>query len=79
MDIKVGETYTSRLVLLTEHRIGRGLHSFAFLSDVIAKFGDNRYKIAECTIPKGSNYYIGEFAGIASLASDTIKYNKIIR
>jgi len=34
--------------------------------------------IAECIIPKGSTYYVGDFMGSKSYASDCLKYIKII-
>lgn len=81
--ILIGETYTSRLKkdggFFEKAHIHEGLHSFKHKSDAqyyASLFFD--HVVAECIIPAGSTYYIGEFGGISSYASDKLKYIKII-
>ena len=71
--VKIGETYKSKLIL-NDDDVRIGLHSYIKKPE----FSDC-YNIVECVIPKGSKYFIGDFKGIKnSIASDTLKYIKII-
>lgn len=75
--VMIGETYTSELIRSLDNTVSIGLHSFVDF-DLAAE--NNDYIIAECIIPKGSKYYIGDFEGVKdSIASDTLKYVKIVR
>jgi hypothetical protein len=78
-EIKIGETYKSKLIrygLLIED----GIHSIKNLEDAnhFAISVKNRI-VAKCIIPKGSEYYVGEYDdGYVSYASDTLKYVEIL-
>jgi hypothetical protein len=72
-EVKVGETYYSAIEMY-EDTIERALHSYAMYPDV-----SSSYIIVECIIPKGSIYYEGSFGGQPGMASDTLKYVKIVK
>lgn len=76
MSVKIGETYTSKLVKKGSS-VEEGLHTFVNPEkDNHMIDGDT---CVECIIPKGSMYYLGSFNEIcASYASDTLKYVRII-
>ena len=59
--------------------ITKGLHSFAILHDCMNDanswaFTNNKTVLVKCVIPKGSCYYVGEFGGDKSYASDKLVY-----
>ena len=71
-EIEIGEIYHSEINKCVD-TIHEALHSYAF------KPIQNKGKIlVKCIIPKGSTYYVGDFDGSPSYASDTIKYVEII-
>jgi hypothetical protein len=78
VEIKIGETYKSKLIK-NDLLIEEGIHSFeSFKSaNYFASFDKNRF-VAKCIIPKGSKYYIGNFNGYDSYASDTLKYVEVL-
>jgi hypothetical protein len=72
--VKIGNEYTSELIL-NDGEIDIGLHSYIKKP----KFKGIIDIIAECVIPKGSKYFIGNFDEIEdSIASDRIRYVKIL-
>lgn len=73
--IEIGKTYTSDLEKIDDI-IERGLHSFEKIDDVDILCGTD--STAKCVIPKGSAYYIGEFHGRVSYASDKLTYLEIV-
>jgi hypothetical protein len=76
--IKIGETYKSKLVK-NDSLIEEGIHSFkSFKSaNYFASFEEKKI-VAKCIIPKGSEYYVGNFNGYVSYASDTLKYVEVL-
>jgi hypothetical protein len=78
VEIKIGETYKSELIKYGS-LIDEGIHSVKNLEDAnyFASFDKNRF-VAKCIIPKGSKYYIGNFNGYVSYASDTLKYIEVL-
>jgi hypothetical protein len=77
-EIKIGETYKSELIKYGSS-IEDGIHSFKSLkaANYSASFEEKKI-VAKCIIPKGSKYYIGNFNGYVSYASDTLKYIKVL-
>ena len=74
-DIIPSSTVQSALVMTTYNRIGEGIH--AYMSREGAEHdagGKLDMIIVECTIPKGAEYYEGEFNHVASIAADTLIY-----
>lgn len=69
--VKIGNEYTSELIFECS-QVNIGLHSY-IKPDI-----DMRYILVECLIPKGSKYYIGNFNEKESIASDRLRYVKII-
>lgn len=84
--VKIGETYKSKLKKINDegdYIITLGLHSFADLKncrmDAISWYQEKfKTLYVKCVIPKGSQYYVGQFIGATSFASDTIKYLEIL-
>jgi hypothetical protein len=79
VEIKIGETHKSELIKYGPS-IEEGIHSFKSLkaANYFASFEEKKI-IAKCIIPKGSEYYIGEYdKGYVSYASDTLKYIKVL-
>jgi hypothetical protein len=78
VEIEIGETYKSKLIR-NGLSIEDGIHSVKSLK--VAKRLTSLYEttfVAKCIIPKGSEYYIGNFNGYVSYASDTLKYVEIL-
>jgi len=75
VEIEIGKTYTSDLEK-KEGIIEKGLHSFEKIEDIDFLYAT--YSTAKCVIPKGSTYYIGEFHGSVSYASDKLTYLEIV-
>lgn len=88
--VEMGSTYITELdepnVGLVGNSVERGLHSFTTLHGLIG-YVRNRVRrkrsgytmlLVECIIPKGSEYYEGNFNNTKSYASDTLKYNRFI-
>ena len=76
--IKIGEIYHSELKRYMENGydiVEEGLHSF---KSIIGAKRQEKDIVAECIIPKGSQYYIGTFNDRYSYASNSLKYIKII-
>lgn len=74
--VKIGNEYTSRLILKNDENgseVNIGLHSY--IKKPIFKKGNI---LVECIIPKGSKYFIGEFDETDSIASDRLRYVKIL-
>jgi hypothetical protein len=78
VEIEIGEIYKSKLIKY-DSLIEDGIHSFKNLKDTnyFAIEVKNRF-VAKCIIPKGSEYYIGNFNGYVSYASDTLKYVEVL-
>jgi hypothetical protein len=78
VEIKIGETYKSELIKYGS-LIDEGIHSVKNLEDAnyFVSFDEKRF-VSKCIIPKGSEYYIGNFNGYDSYASDTLKYVEIL-
>ena len=82
-DVVIGETYKSKVIVRPNGTtIGVGLHSysnkkalFQFNYDLLS----DPIRGVKCIIPKGSTYYVGDFCGDRSYASDQLTYVKIIR
>lgn len=84
--VKIGNTYRSKLILQRGpwpnkycNKVDIGLHSYKKFEDCkndTRKFSD--LSIVECIIPAGSKYVVGIFDGFESIASNKIKYVKII-
>ena len=74
-EVKIGETYTSELIKEDEE-VNKGLHSYAKRKDAISDSGAITVK---CIIPKGSEYYKGDFCSCISYASDTLTYVEIVK
>lgn len=75
VEIEIGKTYTSELEKI-DYSVEKGLHSFEKIEDLKNLYGSD--STAKCIIPKGSTYYIGEFNGRISYASDKLTYVEII-
>jgi hypothetical protein len=76
--IKIGETYKSKLIKYGSS-IEEGIHSFENFE--VANYFTISVKdriVAKCIIPKGSEYYVGEYDGYVSYASDTLKYVEVL-
>lgn len=80
----IGKTYKSKIHIVKDdfhenYQISEGIHSFTSIEDCCIDIDDVQQQvIAECIIPKGSAYYVGRFNNCESIASDTIKYEKLI-
>jgi hypothetical protein len=97
--IEIGKTYYSdfeyniySMKSLMTYVIEKGLHTFTTHKGAISQIAElklnkithRRFCVVECTIPKGTEYYIGEFGNgltysLPSYASSELKYNKIIK
>lgn len=63
------------------YKVYEGFHSFVssdmpFL-DCYRRILEKKIIVAECTIPKGSQFYLGKFAGYPSYTSNCLIVNKI--
>jgi len=87
--IEIGETYHSEIrVDKRNESIGIAIHSFKYLKDLLNYlnmdyedriFCGYKIHIARCIIPKGSEYYTGDFEDLGkSYASSSIEYLRII-
>lgn len=79
--VEIGNTYISEVVKVKDY-IEEGLHSFVNLKDARKRCHSNNI-IVECTIPKGSKYYVGKYwlsydESCKSIASTQLRYNKIV-
>lgn len=77
--IKLGETYTSSLERIERYgnyEVEEGLHSY--LEVPSKEEMEENEVLVQCIIPKGSEYYEGYFNNNPSIASDTLKYVKLI-
>ena len=85
-NVLLGETYKSALEL-NDMSVEKGLHSFANKADATdeALFqqglnfvnANKTVLVVEATIPKGSNYYKGDYCSAVAYTSDTLYYGKI--
>ena len=81
---KTYETLLLKTSFRKFYRIENGFHSFAKLEPTISfyhlhlKMKHWDFELVECTIPKGSKYYIGKYKNRCSYASDKIRIDKII-
>jgi hypothetical protein len=93
--VSIGETYESEVEVIEWeenifYQISRALHSFADiksckkdadeeLKSLARNRDENDYVICRCVIPKGSEYYVGDFAYSLCYASNKIKYVKVVK
>jgi len=77
--IKIGETVKSKIIRRYKYStIEKAIHSFSINSDISYTKNDcDNPVVIDCIIPKGSFYYVGEFYGEISYASNKLKYLKI--
>ena len=78
--VKIGETHKSRLTRIfyygCSYKISEGIRSYV---NAPLKGDLKRNEIlVQCIVPKGARYYEGDFVLNESIASDIIKYVKII-
>jgi hypothetical protein len=74
--VKLGKTYTSNLVLNITNYIATvdiGIHSYKNIPNIL----DNPI-LVKCIIPKGADYYVGEFNYVDCYASTKLKYIEMI-
>lgn len=71
VNISLGETYTSPIIVTEYQNIDVGLHSY--LMEAVVNCAENGI-IVKCIIPKGSEYYVGTFDGQRSLVSNCLRY-----
>ena len=90
--VEIGSTYTSNFRILTytpslelSDEISEGLHSFKSLNACrvdarleIRRYSNKEMVICRCVIPKGSEYYVGNFCFETCYASAKITYEEII-
>lgn len=77
MNVEIGKTYKSEFSIDNckyTINIEKGIHSFKEI-DPCKKIASI---VVKCRIPKGSKYYVGNFIGDKSYASDTLEYLEII-
>ena len=77
-DVKIGETYTSELII-SNNEVYNGLHSYANERNAERQAISYREVLVQCTIPKGSIFYTGEFVGSKSYASNVLRYDHVIK
>lgn len=76
--VKIGETYSSKLEKDDAGDVSIGLHAYAYLHDADSEADGYHETLVQCTIPKGSMFYIGRFGGMLAYASDTLRYDEVI-
>jgi hypothetical protein len=77
--VTIGKLVSTNLSVPNRYsNIYLGIHSFKNLETCYKLELPYDIVAAKCTIPKGSQYYIGEFHEDVSYASDTLIYNEII-
>ena len=86
--IEIGETYISDIWLhksspfvpINLASITKGLHSFVSIKSLLNAVCFNEHiRIIKCIIPKGSEYYLGEFENKNdAYASNKLKYLEIV-
>ena len=74
-NLKIGDK-KAKDRFITPYEIEKGLHSYLEVPSKEEMEEDE--VLVQCIIPKGSEYYEGYFGSNPSIASDTIKYVKII-
>lgn len=72
--VKIGKTYKSDLIV-NDNSIMKGLHSYKRKSSCGYFLS---FAIVKCTIPKGTEYYVGLFGNKVSYASKKITYNEVV-
>lgn len=82
-EYRIGDTYYGRLKL-GEYEFNLpvvhiGFHSYKYKSEACDDVMGGKEVILKCIIPKGSEYYIGTFAGVQCYASNSIKIIKAIK
>lgn len=90
--VSIGEIYQSKLEINYYWNCGptkelnQGLHSFVNLEDARSSHpeyyyekGENSVIYVKCIIPKGTKYYLGQFDGFPSMASEKLIYLEIIK
>ena len=84
--IEIGRTYQSRLCrnIYNNNRVDYGIHSFTSFSEAkrlvskyYAKYEDS--VVVRCIIPSGSYYYVGKFDVYNSIASNVLRYDKVLK
>lgn len=85
--VEIGKEYKST-INIAHRSIEEGLHSFKYRDDInlkafdksakIVKTFDKSAKIVQCTIPIGAVYFEGDFNARVSIASNRLRYDKII-
>lgn len=68
--VQLGKTYYSELIK-DDYVVEIGLHSYASWADA---WSDGPGEVVKCIIPKGSEYYEGDFSGFKSYASNCLQY-----
>jgi len=77
--VLIGNTYESKLERF-HYTVNIGLHSFAYKRNCISDGNCERAAvIVKCIIPKDSQYYVGEFLGGKSYASNKLQYVEIVK
>ena len=77
--VGMGKTYESKISFNRYKQIEEGLHSYPNLSDAEQEAQHFNEVLVKCVIPAGSTYYSGTFDGRKSIASNKLKYIKVIR
>lgn len=86
--VKIGQTYNSKLIKIVDEfeddEVEIGIHSFVNQKDceldvMTILESDKKYRVVSCTIPKGSEYYVGTFCHLDCYASTSLKYNKVLK
>lgn len=86
-NIKIGGRYFSLLqrsnyMSVNKAGVYRGLHSFCNLDETIKERNElnpyYNYSIIECRVPRFTWYYQGDFRGLSSIASSSLKYIKAV-
>ena len=77
-EIKFNEVITSPLQR-DGYSVELGLHSFVSMAKCKTDaIGEHSHAVVKCVIPKGSKYYVGDFYGCRSIASDSLRYDEIL-
>ena len=85
---RLGCVYTDQLAepmkwngFFRKSSISKGFHSLSYFQDAVsAHKRDNKENavVVRCTIPKGSEYYVGNWEGYKGYASNSIRIDEII-
>jgi hypothetical protein len=79
MHVHIEKSYRFKLIKNYYREVHEGFHSYTSLRSSRRFHDEGSYVIVKCIIPMRSHYYIGNFDGNRSYASNKIKYLEIVK